>query len=135
MAISILNVGHFEYEQPLQMAANRSAEYSLLHTVTDPAEARDWAGEHQPDITVVDVSRLKGDGIQFLRGFRADPACADLALLALVNENDREQRRLVLRAGANEFITTPLDTYECEVRLLNMLTVRAHRRLITQAAI
>jgi len=135
MAVSILNVGMQENEGPLMEAACNASEYPLVHTVADLAEAEHWAGEYQPDITVVDVRWLNGRGIDFVRRFRADRACAGLPLLALVDEHDRDHRHQALRAGANEFINAPLDVYECQVRILNMLTVRAHRRLLERSAI
>jgi two-component system, response regulator RpfG len=135
MSVSILNVGMRENERPLLEAANNASGYSVVHTVADPAEAGYWAGEHQPDITVVDVRWLNGRGIDFMRRFRANRACADLPLLALVDEHDRNHRHQSLRAGANELISAPLDAYECQVRILNMLTVRAHRKLLDRTAI
>jgi len=134
MAVSILNVGMRENEGPLLEAAVNASGYSLVHTVADPTEAGRWAGEHQPDITVVDVRWLNGRGIEFMRRFRADRLCAELPLLALVEQHDRSHRHESLRAGANEFISAPLDAYECQVRMLNMLTVRAHRKLLDGVA-
>ena len=134
MSLSILNVGMPENEGPLLEAASRASGHSLVRTITDPAQAGRWAGEHQPDITVVDVRWLNERGIDFMRRLRADRACKDLPLLALVDEHDRNHRHQSLRAGANEFINAPLDAYECQVRMLNMLTVRAHRRLLDRTS-
>ncbi len=134
MSLSILNVGMQENEGPLLEAAIKASGCAQVHTVVDPTEAGYWAGEHQPDITVVDVRWLNGRGIDFMRCFRANRKCADLPLLALVDEYDRNHRHQSLRAGANEFIGAPLDAYECQVRMLNMLTVRAHRKLLDRSA-
>ena len=130
MSLSILNVGMPENEGPLLEAASNASGNPMVRTIADPAMAEFWAGEHQPDITVVDVRWLNDRGIDFMRRFRAHRTCANLPLLALVDEHDRDHRHQSLRAGANEFINAPLDAYECQVRILNMLTVRAHRRLL-----
>jgi two-component system response regulator RpfG len=132
MAVSILNVGTRENEELLREAASNASDYSLVHTLTDPAEAQEWAGVHRPNITVVDVSRLNGQGIEFMRRFRQDPACATLPLLALVDEHDRDHRHQALRAGADEFLNAPLDAYECQARMLNLLAAGAHRRYLQQ---
>ncbi len=134
MSVSILNLGMQENEGPLLEAASNASGHSLVHTVTDPAEAWYWAGEHQPDITVVDVRWLNGQGIDFMRRIRADRVCADLPLLALVDEHDRNHRHQSMHAGANEFIHAPIDAYECQVRILNMLTVRAYRKLLDRTS-
>lgn len=133
MAVSVLNIGGEENEELLRRVAGSASDYSLVHTVTDLFEARDWASEYQPDITLVDMCRFNDRGIQFVRGFRADPLCTDLPLIALVSEGDRDHRHEALRAGANEYLTVPLDPYECQLRMLNMLTVRAHRRLMDRS--
>lgn len=132
MVVAILNVGRPDNEGLLQRAASNAAEYSRVHTLTDPAEAQEWAGIHSPDITVVDICQLNGRGIDFMQRFRRDPACAALPLLALVDERDRDHRHQALRAGADEFINAPLDAYECQVRMLNMLAAGAHRRRAQQ---
>jgi len=135
MAVSILNVGMRENEGPLLEAAINASGSSQVHTVANPTEAGRWACEHQPDITVVDVRWLNGRGIDFMRWFRADHRSAELPLLALVEQHDRNHRHQSLRAGANEFISAPLDVYECQVRILNMLTVRAHSKLLNRVAL
>jgi two-component system response regulator RpfG len=135
MVVSILNVGMRENEGPLLEAAIHASGRSQVYTVSDPTEAGRWAGEHQPDITVVDVRWLNGRGIEFMRRFRADRRCMDLPLLALVEQHDRSHRHQALQAGASEFISAPLDAYECQVRMLNMLTVRAHRKLLDRVDI
>ena len=91
-----------------------------------------WAALHQPDITVVDLRRLKWQGIDFMRNFRTDPACIDIPMLAVVDERERERRGQALLAGASELITAPLDPYECQVRILNLLTLSAQRRLLRE---
>ncbi len=128
MVVAILNVGRPEHECLLRRAVSNAAEHSRVHTLSDPAEAQEWASRHSPDITIVDICQLNSRGIDFMQRFRRDPACATLPLLALVDERDRDHRHQALRAGADEFINAPLDAYECQVRMLNMLAAGAHRR-------
>jgi two-component system response regulator RpfG len=107
-------------------------ETPSIQTFDNPGRAHLWAVMHQPDIAIVDTRRLKGHGIGFLRHFRTNPACTDIPLLAVLDERDREHRAEALLAGANELITAPLDPYECQARILNLLTLRAQRRLLRQ---
>lgn len=130
MPLTILNVGH-EVEEALLREVTTSADRpATIRTVSDLPQAHLWAAAHQPDIAVVDLRCLNGHGIDFLRRLRTDEACADIPLLAVLDERDRHHRGPALLAGASELITAPLDPYECQVRILNLLTLSAQRRLL-----
>lgn len=130
MSLSILNVGHADDEALLREVTTVTERPASIYTQADPMQAHAWAVVHRPDIAVVDVRRLNGHGIDFMRHFRTDPACADIPLLAVVDENERDDRSRALLAGATELITAPLDPYECQVRILNLLTLGAQRRAL-----
>lgn len=130
MSLTILNVGHAVDEPLFREVATTADNRASIRTLSDPKQAHVWAVAHQPDITVVDLRRLNGDGIDFMRHFRTDPACVDIPLLAVMDERDRGHRGQALLAGANELITAPLDAYECQVRVLNLLTLNTQRRLL-----
>jgi two-component system response regulator RpfG len=130
VSLSILNVGHAVDEALLKEVATTADRPATVRTLSDLRQAHVWAVAHQPDITVVDLRRLNGHGIDFMRQFRTDLACTEIPLLAVVDEREREQRGQALLAGANELITAPLDPYECQVRILNLLTLNAQRRLL-----
>ncbi len=130
VSLSILNVGHKDDEALLRDVVTTEEETPSIQTFGNLGQAHLWAVVHQPDITVVDIRRLNGHGIDFVRHFRTNPACSDIPLLAVLDERDREHRAEALLAGANELITAPLDPYEAQVRILNLLTLRAQRRLL-----
>ncbi|HLF24415.1 MAG TPA: HD domain-containing phosphohydrolase [Burkholderiales bacterium] len=132
MPLTILNVGHEDDATLLREVTTSSDRPASIRSLTNLKQAHLWAVAHQPDIMVVDLRRLNGHGIEFMRHFRTDPACIDIPLLAVMNERDRDHRGQALLAGASELITAPLDPYECQVRILNLLTLSAQRRLLRQ---
>lgn len=95
-------------------------------------QAHAWAVIHQPDVAVVDFRRLNGHAVDFMRKFRTDPACTHIPLLAVVEEQERDDRGRALLAGASELITSPVDPYECQMRMLNLLTLGAQRRMLRE---
>jgi len=130
VSLSILNVGEAVDETLLREVTTTSDRPASIRTLSDLRQAHLWAVAHQPDIAVVDVRRLQGPGIDFMRQVRTDSACTDIPLLAVVDEREREQRGQALLAGASELITSPLDPYECQIRILNLLTLSTQRRLL-----
>jgi len=130
VSLSILNVGEAVDETLLREVTTTADRPASIRTLSDLRQAHLWAAAHQPDIAVVDVRRLQGPGIDFMRQFRTDSACTDIPLLAVVDEREREQRGQALLAGASELITSPLDPYECQIRILNLLTLSTQRRLL-----
>src|SRR5690349_373613 len=98
MSLTILNVGHKDDEALLREVAATDEETPSIHTLGNFEQAHVWAVAHQPDITVVDVRQFNGEGIDFMRHFRASRACNDIPLLAVLNERDRERRAEALLA-------------------------------------
>ena len=61
------------------------------------------------DIILMDIS-LRGDedGLQLTRRIRENPAYADLPIIAVTAHASAENRRMVLEAGCDDFITKPV---------------------------
>jgi two-component system response regulator RpfG len=134
MPLTILNIGNREDEALYRRATTTPGENPSIRTFADLAQARTWASQHQPDIAVVDLRKFNGEGVSFLRRFRGSPACSDIPLLAIVPEHDRANRGRALAAGANDLLLTPLDLHECQMRVANLLTLSAQRRIIRRQA-
>jgi len=100
-----------------------------------PQQGLDWCVEQVPDLVVVDYMMPGLDGIEFIRRFRSIPGREDIPLLMVTANDQTEVRHRALEAGANDFLTKPIDKTEFTMRARNMLALRrSQRRLGDHAA-
>lgn len=97
-----------------------------VHIVTDPREAVARCAELDPDLVILDLHMPHVDGHAVLAGLRArSPAEADvLPVLVVTADTTVEARDRALHAGANDFLTKPLDHTEVVLRVRNLLRTR-----------
>ena len=92
---------------------------------TDPREAIPLFAEFQPDLVLTDLHMPHLDGYQVMEQLKQIiPEDVFLPIVVLTADVTPETRRKALFAGANDFITKPLDTTEVQLRLRNLLENR-----------
>ena len=92
---------------------------------TDPREAIPLFAEFQPDLVLTDLHMPHLDGYQVIEQLKQIiPEDSFLPIVVLTADITPETRRKALFAGANDFITKPLDTTEVQLRLRNLLENR-----------
>lgn len=87
-----------------------------------------------PDLIVADYRMPGIDGITFTRGVRQTPSCHDIPLVIVTVVEERSVMYEALEAGATDFLTKPVDHYECKVRCRNLLTMRRQQLIIRNRA-
>lgn len=100
----------------------------------DPQKALAHCRARMPDLVIVDYMMPVLNGIDFVRQLRAMPAGADIPVLMVTANNERPVRYSALEAGANDFLTKPLDRVEFTARLRNMLALRSSQRRLQDRA-
>ncbi len=90
------------------------------------------ATHRTPDLIVADYKMPNLDGVEFTRRIRRLPSCQDVPIVIITVIDDRSVMYQALEAGATDFLTKPVDHYECKVRCQNLLTMR-RQQLIIQA--
>ena len=104
-------------------------------TFTEPQKGLDWSLQNVPDLVIVDYMMPELDGIEFIRRFRSAPGRADIPVLMVTANDQVAVRHQALDAGANDFLTKPIDKTEFMARSRNMLSLRrGQRRLENHAA-
>ncbi len=89
------------------------------------AEARLW----QPDVILADVMMPVMDGLELCRQIRADAALSQVPIILTTALDDRQAKVRGLEAGADDFITKPIDSVELRARLRTLTKLDRFRKL------
>jgi two-component system cell cycle response regulator len=91
------------------LEAKLSAEYYEVLTASDGASGLIVAGEEKPDIILLDVMMPGMDGFEVCRRLKDDPATRHIPVVLVTALDGRQDRIHGLDAGADEFLTKPID--------------------------
>jgi two-component system, cell cycle sensor histidine kinase PleC len=101
-----------------------------VKTFTDARAALAFCAGADPDLVVIRAGVSNLDGAEFSHRLRAEPSCADVPVLVISASKDRELRWRALDAGADDFLPSPFDHREFQLRARNLLRLRRQQRLI-----
>ena len=88
--------------------ALESEDYSVL-TAEDGQEACEIVAEEKPDLIVTDYIMPRMDGIALIKKTKADKSLRDIPIIMLTAKDDAESAVLVLKAGADDYLTKPVN--------------------------
>ena len=97
--------------------------YDVL-TATDGLEALAHVAAHQPDLVLLDVAMPKLGGFDVCRRLKDDEHTALIPVTMLTGLDDAENRRLGIEAGADDFLTKPVDPITLRARIRTQLRVK-----------
>ena len=108
MTARILVVDDIEANVRL-LDAKLSAEYYDVISATDGVTALAMAAAEKPDIILLDVMMPGMDGFQVCRRLKEDQATRHIPVVLITALDGRSDRIVGLEAGADEFLTKPID--------------------------
>lgn len=106
----------------------------LVESFTDPHKALERIHDQTPDLILADYKMPIMDGLEFTKRVRAIPACGDVPIIIVTVVQDIQVRYKALEAGATDFLTRPVDQYECQARCRNLLALRKQQKIVKDRA-
>lgn len=82
------------------------------------------ARAERPDLILLDVLMPDMDGITVCRKLRADPATAEIPVIMITGQRDPAAKMRALKAGADDFLSKPLDDAILLARVRSLLRAR-----------
>src|SRR6267143_3748552 len=98
----------------------------VLLTAASGKEALAMVAEAPPDLILLDVMMPGMNGYEVVEKIKSDPVTKNIAVIMLTALDDRDARMLGLNAGAEDFLTKPVDRAELVVRVRNLLRLKTY---------
>jgi two-component system cell cycle response regulator len=124
MSARILVVDDIESNVRL-LEAKLSAEYYDVLTAGDGPTALAIAASELPDIVLLDVMMPGMDGFQVCRRLKDDPATRHVPVVLVTALDGRADRVAGLEAGADDFLTKPIDDVMLFARVRSLVRLKA----------
>jgi adenylate cyclase len=107
--------------------------YEIL-TATDGEEALAMARAQQPDLILLDIMMPKMDGIEVCRLLKSDGALPFIPIIMVTAKADTKDIVAGLEAGADEYLTKPVDQAALVARVKSMLRIKALHDTVQEQA-
>lgn len=115
------------------MAANRSVlcrqlemhKYAVISVESGEA-ALELLSRSRPDIILLDYMMPKMNGIEVLRELRGNPNTADIPVIMVTARAEGEATAEALNAGADDYVTKPIDFVVLRARIESHLAKRGN---------
>ncbi|WP_430432014.1 PleD family two-component system response regulator [Oceanicaulis sp.] len=120
MSARILVVDDIETNRRL-LEARLTAEYFDVLMAEDGPSCLDLARSQKPDVILLDVMMPRMDGFETCRRLKADPATRHIPVVMVTALDQRSDRIRGLEAGADEFLTKPVDDVALFARVRSLL--------------
>lgn len=105
-----------------------------LATASNGEEALAKAADLMPDLILLDVMMPIIDGFEVCRRLRANPVLSDIPVVMVTSLGDRDSRLRGIEAGADDFISKPLDPVELQARVRTITKLNRYQRLMKERA-
>lgn len=108
-------------------------------TAKDGMEALQKLKDYRPDLILLDIMMPGMDGFEVCKRIREDKVHGRVPVVMVTALEDRDSRLAGLVAGANDFLSKPIDSVELMLRVKNLLKVKEfedflkhHNRILTE---
>ena len=96
-----------------------------IYTASDGEEGLALARERRPDLILLDVMMPKMDGIEVCEHLKGDGDLSFIPIILVTAKSDPKDVVAGLEAGADEYLTKPVDQTSLVARVKSMLRIKA----------
>ena len=108
------------------LEAMLAPEGFLLMAANSGEQALEIVNGQPPDLVLLDIMMPGMDGYQVAAAIKQNPATKNIPVIMVTALDDREARMRGLNAGAEDFVSKPVDRAELCVRVRNLLRLKAY---------
>ncbi len=102
-------------------------------TAADGEETLQKVKAWQPDLILLDIMMPKISGFEVCKRLRADKTLSDVPILMVTALDQPSDIERAVDAGADDFLTKPINKIELLLRVRSMLKVRLYKRDLDRA--
>lgn len=106
------------------LTAKLEVEYYAVTTAENGAKALDMIDAEPPDLILLDVMMPEMDGFEVCRHIKANPGTAHIPVVMVTALNDVTDRVKGLEAGADDFLTKPINDLALMARVRSLLRLK-----------
>jgi adenylate cyclase len=107
--------------------------YEIL-TAGDGEDALAIAQDARPDLILLDIMMPKVDGLEVCRRLKNDPSLPFIPIILVTSKGDTKDVVMGLEAGADEYLTKPVDQAALVARVKSMLRIKALQDMVAEQA-
>ena len=104
-----------------------------VQSFTDCRKAFNWLSKNNAELILVDYKMPELNGIEFIKLVRRMDKCSDIPIIMITAYDDKPIRYSALEAGAQDFLTKPIDHHECKARCKNLLALGVNQKELKKA--
>ncbi len=106
------------------LAAKLTRDYYFVSTTDNGFQALKMAEADQPDLILLDVMMPELDGFEVCKMLKANPKTAHIPVVMVTALSDRSDRVHGLEAGADDFLTKPINDIALMARVRSLLRLK-----------
>lgn len=114
------------------LVAMLDSENYDLRLAKDGIQALQLLEQFQPDLILLDVMMPGMDGFEVCRRIRSTPPLAEVPIIILTALDDRASLLKGIEAGADDFLSKPVDRRELTARVRTITRLNRYRTLMEQ---